>query len=220
MATAFRNIVHAGASFLMAPLIIWFLEAGVPVDPASDQGQRFIIIAAAFVSSFSVVNMIFNPCMGWLGDRVDRRKLSSVCMLSGAVALASLITESGEMWQVVVFVLLLAFSESANPLNWAIMGDFFGRRAYATLRGWQHLPDQLASMWTAMWMGAIYDYTGSFYWALFPLVLLYIAAAIGYWFLPRPPLPRRLQLLRERDSARRARAEGGAGGAPAPEPAD
>ena len=220
MATAFRNIVHAGASFLMAPLIIWFLEAGVPVDPASDQGQRFIIIAAAFVSSFSVVNMIFNPCMGWLGDRVDRRKLSSVCMLSGAVALASLITESGEIWQVVVFVLLLAFSESANPLNWAIMGDFFGRRAYATLRGWQHLPDQLASMWTAMWMGAIYDYTGSFYWALFPLVLLYIAAAIGYWFLPRPPLPRRLQLLRERDSARRARAEGGAGGAPAPEPAD
>ena len=122
MSTGFRNIVHAGASFLMAPLIIWFLEAGVPVDPASDQGQRFIIIAAAFVSGFSVLNMVFNPGMGWLGDRVDRRKLSSVCMLSGAAALASLLTQSGEMWQVVVFVLLLAFSESANPLNWAIMG--------------------------------------------------------------------------------------------------
>ena len=220
MSTGFRNIDHAGASFLMAPLIIWFLEAGVPVDPASDQGQRFIIIAAAFVSGFSVLNMVFNPGMGWLGDRVDRRKLSSVCMLSGAMALASLLTQSGEMWQVVVFVLLLAFSESANPLNWAIMGDFFGRRAYATLRGWQHLPDQLASMWTAMWMGAIYDYTGSFYWALFPLVLLYIAAAIGYWFLPRPPMPRRLELLRERDTARRERAERAVqGGTAAPEPA-
>ena len=220
MSTGFRNIVHAGASFLMAPLIIWFLEAGVPVDPASDQGQRFIIIAAAFVSGFSVLNMVFNPGMGWLGDRVDRRKLSSVCMLSGAAALASLLTQSGEMWQVVVFVLLLAFSESANPLNWAIMGDFFGRRAYATLRGWQHLPDQLASMWTAMWMGAIYDYTGSFYWALFPLVLLYIAAAIGYWFLPRPPMPRRLELLRERETARQERAERAVqGGTAAPEPA-
>lgn len=219
MATGFRNIVHSGASFLMAPLIIWFLEAGVPVDPTSDQGQRFIIIAAGFVSGFSLLNMVFNPCMGWLGDRVDRRKLSAVCMVSGAVALGSLITQSGEMWQVVVFVLLLAFAESANPLNWAIMGDFFGRRAYATLRGWQHLPDQLASMWTAMWMGAVYDYTGSFYWALFPLVLLYVAAAIGYWFLPRPPLPRRLQLQRERESAREARAARGGGGAPAPEPA-
>ena len=219
MATGFRNIVHAGASFLMAPLIIWFLEAGVPVDPTSDQGQRFIIIAAAFVSGFSFLNMVFNPCVGWLGDRVDRRKLSAACMVSGALALGSLITQSGEMWQVVLFVLLLAFAESANPLNWAIMGDFFGRRAYATLRGWQHLPDQLASMWTAMWMGAIYDYTNSFYWALFPLVLLYIAAAIGYWFLPRPPLPRRLRLQRERETARQARMER-ASGAAAPEPAD
>lgn len=72
-----------------------------------------------------------------------------------------------------------------------------------------------------MWMGAVYDYTGSFYWALFPLVLLYIAAAIGYWFLPRPRLPRRLQLQQERDSRRRARTTGAApGGTAAPEPAD
>ena len=215
MATGFRNIVHAGASFLMAPLIIWFMEAGVPVDPESDLGRHHIIIAAGFVSAFSFANMVFNPCVGWLGDRVDRRKLSALCMVSGALALGSLITESGEIWQVVVFVLLLAFAESANPLNWAIMGDFFGRRAYATLRGWQHLPDQLASMWTAMWMGAIYDYTNSFYWALFPLVVLYIAAAIGYWFLPRPPLPRRLRLQQERESARQARSIRAA-----PEPAD
>ena len=215
MSTGFRNIVHAGASFLMAPMIIWFMEAGVPADPTSEQGQRHIIIAAAFVSAFSFANMVFNPCVGWIGDRVDRRKLSSLCMVSGAIALGSLITESGEMWQLVVFVLLLAFAESANPLNWAIMGDFFGRRAYATLRGWQHLPDQLASMWTAMWMGAIYDFTNSFYWALFPLVVLYIAAAIGYWFLPRPPLPRRLELQRERNTARQQRAVRAT-----PEPAD
>ena len=215
MSTGFRNIVHAGASFLMAPMIIWFMEAGVPSDPASEQGQRYIIIAAAFVSAFSLANMVFNPCVGWIGDKVDRRKLSALCMLSGAMALGSLITESGQIWQVVVFVLLLAFAESANPLNWAIMGDFFGRRAYATLRGWQHLPDQLASMWTAMWMGAIYDFTNSFYWALFPLVVLYIAAAIGYWFLPRPPLPRRLELQRDRNIARQNRASQAA-----PEPAD
>ena len=92
MATGFRNIVHAGASFLMAPLIIWFLEAGVPVDPASDLGRQHIIIAAGFVSAFSFANMVFNPCVGWLGDRVDRRKLSALCMVSGALALGSLIT--------------------------------------------------------------------------------------------------------------------------------
>lgn len=196
MATGFRNIVHAGASFLMAPLMVWFLKGG-----GAGEDGRYTIIAAGFVGAFSLVNMFFNPAMGWLGDKVDRRKLSALCMVSGALALASLLTQSGQVWQLGVFVLLLAFAESANPLNWAIMGDFFGRRAYATLRGWQHLPDQLASMWTAMWMGVIYDYTGSFYWALFPLVALYIAAAVGYWFLPSPRLPQRLQVQRERERA-------------------
>ena len=226
MSTGFRNIVHAGASFLMAPLIVWFLQGGGGYDSpmyaalasiasvftrifgGGGQSDPDQLIAATFVGAFSFINMIFNPCMGWVGDKVDRRKLSAVCMVAGAVALGSLLNQSGHIWQVLAFVVLGAFAESANPLNWAIMGDFFGRRAYATLRGWQHLPDQLASMWTAMWMGAIYDHTGSFYWALFPLVTLYICAAIGYWFLPFPRLPQRLQAQREREAAREAAAIG------------
>ncbi len=203
MSTGFRNIVHAGASFLLAPLMVWFLEGGGP-----DVDGRYSIIAAALVGAFSFTNMVFNPGMGWLGDKVDRRKLSAICMVAGAAALALLVTQSGHVWLLVLFVGMMAFAESANPLNWAIMGDFFGRRAYATLRGWQHLPDQLASMWTAMWMGAIYDHTGSFYWALFPLVALYVCAAIGYWFLPFPRLPQRLQAQREREAAREAAAIG------------
>ena len=163
---------------------------------------RYVVIASILVGGFSLTNMIFNPFVGWIGDKVDRRKLSALCMATGSLALGSLITQSGHLWQLVIFVGLLAFAESANPLNWAIMGDFFGRRAYATLRGWQHLPDQLASMWTAMWMGYIYDKTDSFYWALFPLVVLYMAAAVGYWLLPHPKLPQRLQAQRDREVAR------------------
>ena len=55
-----------------------------------------------------------------------------------------------------------------------------------------------------MWMGYIYDQTQSFYWALFPLVVLYLAAAVGYWFLPYPKLPQRLQAQRDREVAREA----------------
>ena len=199
LATAFRNIVHAGASFLMAPIMVWFMEGAGP-----DVNGRYVVIASILVGGFSLTNMVFNPFVGWIGDKVDRRKLSALCMATGSLALGSLITQSGHLWQLVIFVGLLAFAESANPLNWAIMGDFFGRRAYATLRGWQHLPDQLASMWTAMWMGYIYDKTDSFYWALFPLVVLYMAAAVGYWLLPHPKLPQRLQAQRDREVAREA----------------
>ena len=228
LATGFRNVVHAGASFLMAPMIVWFLEGGgaygtvlydsiasVLAKIIGSRDSTDVLIAAGFVGLFSVINMLFYPMIGWIGDKTDRRKLCAVCMVSGALAIAALTNQSGVLWQLTIFVILKAFAESANPLNWAIMGDFFGRRSYATLRGWQHLPDQIASMWTAMWMGAIYDHTGSFYWALLPLIVLYIAAAIGYWFLPRPPLPRRLRLQQERESARQARAIRAA-----PQPAD
>ena len=218
LATGFRNVVHAGTSFLMGPIMVWFLQGGgaygTPLYDAiastlsgliGDRASADLLIAAGFVGLFSVINMLLYPLVGLIGDKTDRRKLSALCMVAGALAMGSLLNQSGYLWQLLVFVLLIAFAESANPLNWAIMGDFFGRRSYATLRGWQHLPDQAASMWTAMWMGVIYDRTDSFFWALVPLAIIYLCATVGYWFLPHPRLPRRLQLQQEREAARAAR---------------
>jgi hypothetical protein len=73
------------------------------------------------------------------------------------------------------------------------MGDFFGRQAFATLRGWQHLPDQFMSMSTPVWMGWIFDQTGSYYWSLLPLITVYGLSAGVYWFLPRPKVPARFR---------------------------
>jgi MFS family permease len=195
LATALRNTVHSGMSFLLAPVMIWFLQGG-------DRGQEGSLqIAAIFVGVVAVGTIVFNPLVGWLGDKVPRKKLSAICMISGAASLTLLLDRSGNLWQLAIFSMMLAFAESANPLNWAIMGDFFGRRAYATLRGWQHLPDQLLSMWTAVWMGLIFDHTGSFYWALLPLASIYGLAAIGYWIIPRPKIPPRLRPREEAGAA-------------------
>jgi hypothetical protein len=112
-------------------------------------------------------------------------------MAIGALAMLLFLPQSGQLWYLGGSVLLLAVAESANSLNWAIMGDFFGRRSFATLRGWQHLPDQLMSMSTPVWMGWIFDHTGSYYWSLLPLALIYGLSACVYWTLPRPTRPPR-----------------------------
>ena len=190
LAVGLRNSVHSGLSFLLAPVMVWFLEgAGRP------ETERWLI-ASVFVMALSFSTIVFNPSVGWLGDKYSKQKLSSFCMIAGAVALVTLLNHSGNLWQLLIFAILLALSESANPLAWAIMGDFFGRRSFATLRGWQHLPDQLMSMSTPVWMGIIFDRTGSFYWALLPLIILYLLAAISYWAIPSPGVPARL-LARE-----------------------
>jgi hypothetical protein len=110
-------------------------------------------------------------------------------MAVGAVSIVMLLNQSGHIWQLTLGVILLAVAESIHHLDWAIMGDYFGRQAFATLRGWQHLPDQLMSMTTPVWMGWIFDRTGSYYWSLLPLVLVYALATCAYWFLRRPYTP-------------------------------
>jgi len=188
LAVGFRNTVHSGMSFLLAPVMVWFLVSG-------GRGEKESLpIAALFVGLLSFSTLFFNPCVGWLGDTWSKQRLSAVTMVAGSLALLVLLLghNSGHLWMLAIFAILLAFSESANPLAWAIMGDFFGRRSFATIRGWQHLPDQLMSMSTPVWMGWIFDRTGSYFWALIPLIALYGISAFFYWILPKPNIPSRL----------------------------
>ena len=186
LAVGLRNTVHSGMQWLFVPIVVWFLTgAGRPEDDASR-------IAALMLGLLSLSSLVLNPIVGWLGDSMSKQRLSAVAMIGGALSLAMLLNHTGALWQVYLFVVLLAVSETANPLAWAIMGDFFGRRSYATLRGWQHLPDQMMSMSTPVWMGFIFDHTGSYYWALLPLAIIYALAAVGYWLIPRPKPPVRV----------------------------
>ena len=191
LAVGLRNTVHSGLSFLLVPVMVWFLSESYRSDEAN------LVIAGAFVTVLSFSTMIFNPSVGWLGDRVSKQKLSAFCMLSGALAILTLVNQSGHLWQLAIFAVLMSFTESANPLAWAIMGDNFGRRSFATIRGWQHLPDQLMSMSTPVWMGIIVDQTGSYYWALLPLAALYVLAGLFYWTIPSPGIPVRVRVREE-----------------------
>lgn len=188
LATGLRNTVHSGMSFLLAPVVVWFLQGG---GYSATESLRW---AAFFVGLLSFGTFVLAPVIGWLGDRCDQPRLSAVCMAVGALSMLLCLPQNGQVWHLGLSVLLLAVAESANALNWAIMGNFFGRRAFATLRGWQHLPDQLMSMSTPVWMGWIFDHTGSYYWALIPLALIYALSTLVYWFLPRPQLPSRLRV--------------------------
>ena len=193
LAVGFRNTVHSGTTFLMVPLSVWFLMGSGRTE---DDSQP---IAVAFVGVMSFSLLIMTPIVGWLGDRWSKKKLSSACMVGGALSLLMLMDDTGNIFQLVAFVVLLAFSETANPLAWAIMGDYFGRRSYATLRGWQHLPDQFMSMSTPVWMGVIFDKTDSFFWALIPLVIIYCLAAVFYWIIPNPKTPARVRAYQQQE---------------------
>ena len=187
LAVGLRNTVHSGMSFLLAPVMVWFLMG------AGREEKESLPIAALFIGALSLGTLVMNPIVGWMGDSWSKQRLSAVAMVAGGLSLVVIIDRDGALWRLMIFIFLLAISETANPLAWAIMGDFFGRRSFATLRGWQHLPDQLMSMSTPVWMGLIVDHTGSYKWALIPLVVIYGLSAFSYWIIPRPRVPARLR---------------------------
>jgi MFS family permease len=177
-AAALRDAGNAGVRWHLAPLMVW---SGVSLRTAG-----FLI---AFIS---FCGLVFGPAIGWMGDSWSKQKISAVAMLAGVVGFVLLLAGTGHVWELVVFSVLLAFSETANPLNWAIMGDFFGRTSYGRLRGWQHLPNHLISMPFPWIVGLIFDKTESYYWGIVVLTAIYVVAAVFYWTLPTSRVPSRL----------------------------
>ena len=177
LAVGLRDTVHAGTQWHLVPLMVW---SGVSATTA-----------ALFVGLTSIIHLILNPCVGWMGDRWPKQRMCASTMVAGALAVVVLMLSSGRLWELAIFAILLAFSETVLPLNWSLLGDFFGRRSFATLAGWYRVPSQIMSMSTPVWVGLVFDRTGSYFWALVPFVILFCLSAFFYWTLPRPKRIRR-----------------------------
>ena len=73
--------------------------------------------------------------MGWLGDKLPKRLLVVCGMIAGAAGTLFFLLAPGNLWVVVIFALMFSVTDGAAGLTWAMIGDYFGRGAYATLRG-------------------------------------------------------------------------------------
>jgi MFS family permease len=90
--------------------------------------------AALLLSAFALLNLGFHFFLGWIADRMNKPRLISLWMLFPVTAVLILIAgQSHEsLW---VFALLFSTLDAAFPVTWAISGDFFGRKHFATIRG-------------------------------------------------------------------------------------
>lgn len=173
---ALRISVQAGIIVHIVPIIVW---------KGLDESAGAITIAT--ISFSAVGTRLF---MGWLGDKTSKRGLVILGMFVGAAGLAFLLAAPGKLWAVVVFGVIFSVTDGAAGLTWAMIGDYFGRSAYATLRGVVTLVVSLGSLATPVIVGHIFDTTAGYFWALAPLTGVYLAAAVVFMLLTQPK-PRR-----------------------------
>jgi nitrate/nitrite transporter NarK len=89
-------------------------------------------------------------------------------------------------WQLWFFTITFTFLDASFPIVWATVGDFFGRRNFATIRGMMSFFYMWGSFAGPVMAGAIYDRTQSYTTVLWILLVLLTIATLLVVFLIRP----------------------------------
>jgi MFS family permease len=146
-------------------------------------------VAAGLLGIFALINLPLRLFTGWLGDRFSRTALLVATLLVGAISLIVLNYGSGlaAFW---LFLLLYAWAESNPSLNWALIGDYFGRRSFATIRGSMSFFYGWANMAAPLVAGLLWDWTGSYEHTLWLFVAMWLVGAAIFAVLRPPGKPR------------------------------
>jgi len=144
--------------------------------------------AAALLATLALMSLPSHLFVGWIADRVNKPRLMAACMSIGAGAVAILAYGDGE-WALWTFTILFTFVEALFPVSWATVGDYFGRKHFATIRGSMSFFYLWGPALGPVITGYVYDRHQSYA----PLMNAYIAIALVagllYASLRQPKLP-------------------------------
>ena len=128
---------------------------------------------------------------GYLGDRLPIQPLIGASMALGGLATLGLLGLEGNL-AVYVFVVLLAVEQGGSTLNWVLLGNFFGRKSFATLMGIMSTCFNIGMLFTPIYAGWVFDTTDSYKLVLLTFAPFYGLAALFYMAVRRPRPPQRV----------------------------
>ncbi|MDP6667221.1 MAG: MFS transporter [Dehalococcoidia bacterium] len=169
--TVLRMSVHGTIFVHFVPILVWKGE--------SQQSAANLIGLLALCSVPLII--IF----GWLSDRLGRQRLLAGCYTSAAGSLMLLTVVEGP-WPIFAALLLFTGTEIGSGLNWALVGDLFGRRRFATIRGMLSPIYNAALLITPVAAGWVKDETDSYEIVLWVGAGLLIAAAFTFLSIKKP----------------------------------
>ena len=140
--------------------------------------------AASLLGIFALVNLVAHFVLGWIADRVNKPKLLTACHLLPAVSVVPLLFDSAH-YQLWLFAIGFTLLDASFPIVWATVGDFFGRRHFATIRGMMSFFYMWGSFAGPVLAGVIYDKTQTYWIVLWIFLCLLIVATLLVFSLIR-----------------------------------
>jgi len=112
--------------------------------------------ASVLLAGFALVNLPIHFLLGWIGDFVNKPKLTAICMVLGMISVLPMQWTSS-LWALWFFTCLYSVLDASIPVFWAAVGDFFGRKSFGTIRGNMNLFYTWGSILGPFLAGAVYD---------------------------------------------------------------
>ena len=178
-ATSFRVICSSSVLVHLVPIMVW-------KGYTQRQGAFYLGLVA-------ICGMPMHLLIGWLGDRVNKSRLMAICMVIASLSIY-LLFKGGHEWLLWIGLVLFSVMEGLFSVTWATVGDFFGRRNFAKVRGSMSVVYTSGSVLGPVLAGAIYDRTQSYGALFWTLMGLCWGTALIYLILckPNPRLPQKL----------------------------
>jgi MFS family permease len=168
---AVRNASYHAISTHFIPLMVW--------KGLSQQEATLLLSAFAFLGFTSTL------LFGWLADTVNKSRLVSLILFTAGVSILFLILGNSVV-PLGVFILLFTTVEATYPVAWAMVGDIFGRKHFAKIRGYMSMFYVWGSVLGPVIAGAIWDRWQTYEPMLWALVAMFFLSGIFYSLLGKP----------------------------------
>jgi MFS family permease len=170
LAAGIRNGSYHAIAVHFVPLMVW---------KGLSQSQ-----AALLLSVYAFLGMALTLILGWFADKANKPRLTAVILFAAAGAMFLPIV-GNSLWSLCLFTIFFAAVETTFPLGWAVVGDLFGRKHYAQIRGYMTLFYTWGGVIGPVVAGAIFDRWNTYEPLLWSLVGVYIMAGLFFASLSR-----------------------------------
>jgi MFS family permease len=170
LAAGIRNGSYHAIAVHFVPLMVW---------KGLSQPQ-----AALLLSVYAFLGMAFTLIFGWLADRANKPRMTGLILFAAAGAMFLPIL-GDSLWVLCLFTIFFAAVETTFPLGWAVVGDLFGRKHYAMIRGYMTLFYTWGGVLGPVIAGAIFDRWHTYEPLLWSLVVVFMVAGALFWSLNR-----------------------------------
>jgi MFS family permease len=171
--TALRLIAKAGVTVHIIPIMA---SKGI-----SEQTAAFI---------FGLQLLLTVPMyliLGWAADHFPKPPVLMWASLAGTISFALLASPWDGLGLLLAFVFLFAICDASAPTNWAVVGEYFGRKTFSRLRGYIQFANFPGVLCAPVFVGWWYDHHHSYAFPIWIYTGVSLVGALTFAVLKRPP---------------------------------